>query len=28
VKFISHRVTQFEPMTAAHFDQPYNNEQL
>ena len=27
MKFILHHVTPFQPMTAAHFDQPYNNEQ-
>jgi len=25
VKFILHHLTRFESMTAAHFDQPYNN---
>jgi len=25
VKFILYHVTRFEPITAAHFDQPYNN---
>jgi len=25
VKFILYHVTRFEPVTAAHFDQPYNN---
>jgi len=26
VKFILYHVTQFEPMTAVHFDQPYDND--
>jgi len=25
VKFVLYHVMRFEPMTAAHFDQPYNN---